>query len=143
MRRIEVFEVCIVKKQGDITVGISGKFDDAQPLSRGSVRMYSMTVCTRLYFTCETEHQYRSRLDIRYYSVDLFMRLSKVWYTLLYIVCTRYSGLWGTNDLIIYRFYIRLLCDHLELAALTGPPFPIGIENLIYIKCFCYGSSNG
>ena len=26
---------------------------------------------------------------------------------------------------------------------LTGPLFPIGIQNLIYIICFCYGSSNG
>ena len=26
---------------------------------------------------------------------------------------------------------------------LTGPLFPIGIENLIYIILFCYGSSNG
>ena len=28
-------------------------------------------------------------------------------------------------------------------AALTGPLFPIGIENLINIIIFCYGSSNG
>ena len=27
--------------------------------------------------------------------------------------------------------------------SLTGPLFPIGIENLIYMCFFCYGSSNG
>ena len=26
---------------------------------------------------------------------------------------------------------------------LTGPLFPIGIKHLIYMKCFCYGSSYG
>ena len=29
------------------------------------------------------------------------------------------------------------------ITPLTGPLFPIGIEHLIYMKFFCYGSSNG
>ena len=44
------------------------------------------------------------------------------------------------------KWYIRFTCP-LSMRSyrltLTGPLFPIGIEHLIYMKFFCYGSSNG
>ena len=58
-----------------------------------------------------------------------------------------------TIDLCVSVFLIFVQCvalRNLDLliktgwsvrAVLTGPLFPIGIEHLIYMKFFCYGSS--
>ena len=37
----------------------------------------------------------------------------------------------------------RIPSLYCTLTTLTGPLFPIGIEHLIYMKFFCYGSSYG
>ena len=47
----------------------------------------------------------------------------------------------GTKRTTIHFFL--LYCTSSTLFMLTGPLFPRGIENLIYMILFCYGSSNG
>ena len=47
-----------------------------------------------------------------------------------------------TRNRIPSRHY-RKCASIQNIAILTGPLFPIGIEHLIYMKFFCYGSSYG
>ena len=59
---------------------------------------------------------------------------------------------WSENCFETTKVRVVLTDDSLELfvgklmihyVLLTGPLFPIGIEHLIYMKFFCYGSSYG
>ena len=72
-----------------------------------------------------------------YYIVSgLFLML--FWFPCMAInVNVQYNDGFLPDIILLTQFYLH------RGTCLTGPLFPIGIEHLIYMKFFCYGSSYG
>ena len=80
----------------------------------------------RLDYTGEEEHQYLSRLHLRYHPGDWFNISPSIHVKELSPFRCRfvYSVFWGTNVINISVLHLSVSCDHLKPALTTPPTAP-------------------